>query len=47
MSALIGQDMTAGYGNGADVLNGCTISVEAGEIAVSSRPERRGEVGPA
>ena len=43
MSALVGQDMTAGYGKGADVLNGCTIRVEAGEIAVIVGPNGAGK----
>ena len=37
MSTLIGESMTGGYG-GADVLQGCTIGVEAGEIAVIVGP---------
>ena len=33
MTALVGTAMTGGYG-GADILKGCTIAVESGEIAV-------------
>ena len=42
MSALIGQAMTGGYG-GADVLHGCTIGVDAGEIAVIVGPNGAGK----
>ena len=42
MSALIGESMTGGYG-GADVLQGCTIGVEAGEIAVIVGPNGAGK----
>ena len=42
MSFLIGQDMTGGYG-GADILNGCTIAVEKGEIAVIVGPNGAGK----
>ena len=31
---LIGDTMTGGYGKGPDILHGCTIAVEKGEIAV-------------
>ena len=27
MSALVGSEMTGGYGTGADILHGCTIGV--------------------
>ncbi len=37
MSYLIGERMTGGYG-GADILKGCTISVDRGEIAVVVGP---------
>ncbi len=43
MSALIGQDMTGGYGTGADILHGCTIGVEAGQIAVIVGPNGAGK----
>ena len=42
MTALIGTAMTGGYG-GADILNGCTISVESGEIAVIVGPNGAGK----
>lgn len=42
MSFLIGQDMTGGYG-GADILHGCTIAVEKGEIAVIVGPNGAGK----
>ena len=31
---LIGENMTGGYGKGADILHDCTIAVEGGQIAV-------------
>ena len=42
MSYLIGEHMTGGYG-GADILKGCTISVEKGEIAVIVGPNGAGK----
>ncbi|HBD89274.1 MAG: ABC transporter ATP-binding protein [Rhodobacteraceae bacterium GWE1_64_9] len=39
---LIGQAMTGGYG-GADILHGCTIAVEKGEIAVIVGPNGAGK----
>ena len=33
---LIGDSMTGGYGGGPDILHGCTISVERGQIAAVS-----------
>ena len=42
MTALVGTAMTGGYG-GADILNGCTISVESGEIAVIVGPNGAGK----
>ena len=42
MSALIGEHMTGGYG-GADILHGCTITVEPGEIAVIVGPNGAGK----
>ncbi|SFH82823.1 ABC transporter ATP-binding protein [Albimonas pacifica] len=42
MSVLIGETMTGGYG-GADILHGCTIAVEAGEIAVIVGPNGAGK----
>ena len=40
---LIGEAMTGGYGKGADILHGCTISVEKGEIAVIVGPNGAGK----
>ena len=37
MSFLIGEKMVGGYG-GADILNGCTVEVDKGEIAVIVGP---------
>ena len=42
MTALVGTTMTGGYG-GADILKGCTIAVEAGEIAVIVGPNGAGK----
>lgn len=42
MSFLIGENMTGGYG-AANILNGCTISVEKGEIAVIVGPNGAGK----
>jgi branched-chain amino acid transport system ATP-binding protein len=42
MSFLIGQDMTGGYGI-ADILHGCSIGVEKGEIAVIVGPNGAGK----
>jgi branched-chain amino acid transport system ATP-binding protein len=42
MSFLIGENMTGGYG-GADILHGCTIAVEKGEIAVIVGPNGAGK----
>jgi len=42
MTALVGTAMTGGYG-GADILKGCTISVEPGEIAVIVGPNGAGK----
>lgn len=39
---LIGEDMSGGYG-GADILHGCTIAVEKGEIAVIVGPNGAGK----
>ena len=39
---LIGHEMTGGYG-GADILHGCTIAVEKGEIAVIVGPNGAGK----
>ncbi|SFD99224.1 ABC transporter ATP-binding protein [Roseivivax sediminis] len=40
---LIGDAMTGGYGRGADILHGCTIAVERGEIAVIVGPNGAGK----
>lgn len=42
MSFLIGQQMTGGYG-AADILHGCTLGVEQGEIAVIVGPNGAGK----
>jgi len=39
---LVGENMTGGYG-GADILNGCTIGVDKGEIAVIVGPNGAGK----
>lgn len=40
---LIGDGMTGGYGRGADILHGCTVAVEKGEIAVIVGPNGAGK----
>jgi branched-chain amino acid transport system ATP-binding protein len=40
---LIGDKMTAGYGRGANILNGCTIAVDKGKIAVIVGPNGAGK----
>jgi branched-chain amino acid transport system ATP-binding protein len=40
---LIGDAMTGGYGTGADILHGCTIAVDKGEIAVIVGPNGAGK----
>jgi ABC-type multidrug transport system ATPase subunit len=40
---LIGDSMTGGYGTGANILHGCTIAVEKGEIAVIVGPNGAGK----
>ncbi|TCP40971.1 ABC transporter ATP-binding protein [Rhodovulum marinum] len=40
---LIGDRMTGGYGRGADILHGCTVSVDRGEIAVIVGPNGAGK----
>ncbi len=42
MTELIGSAMTGGYG-GADILNGCNVAVESGEIAVIVGPNGAGK----
>ncbi len=39
---LIGENMTGGYG-GADILHGCTVAVEKGQIAVIVGPNGAGK----
>jgi len=43
MSFLIGENMTGGYGRGADILHDCTLAVEKGEIAVIVGPNGAGK----
>jgi branched-chain amino acid transport system ATP-binding protein len=40
---LIGENMTGGYGTGADILHDCTVSVNKGEIAVIVGPNGAGK----
>jgi len=40
---LIGDSMTGGYRGGPDILHGCTISVERGQIAVIVGPNGAGK----
>lgn len=40
---LIGDVMTGGYGRGPDILHGCTIAVNPGEIAVIVGPNGAGK----
>ncbi|MEL6519880.1 MAG: ABC transporter ATP-binding protein [Pseudomonadota bacterium] len=40
---LIGDHMTGGYGTGADILHGCTIAVNSGQIAVIVGPNGAGK----
>lgn len=40
---LIGESMTGGYGQGADILHECTIAVNPGEIAVIVGPNGAGK----
>lgn len=42
MSFLIGENMTGGYG-GADILKGCTVDVDKGQIAVIVGPNGAGK----
>jgi len=43
MSFLIGENMTGGYGSGADIIHNCTIGVDQGEIAVVVGPNGAGK----
>ena len=40
---LIAENMTGGYGSGADILHECTVSVDKGEIAVIVGPNGAGK----
>ena len=40
---LIGEGMIGGYGRGADILHGCTIAADEGEIAVIVGPNGAGK----
>jgi branched-chain amino acid transport system ATP-binding protein len=40
---LIGDAMTGGYGTGANILNGCTVAVDKGQIAVIVGPNGAGK----
>jgi branched-chain amino acid transport system ATP-binding protein len=40
---LVGEAMTGGYGKGANILNGCTIAAEKGQIAVIVGPNGAGK----
>ena len=42
MSFLVGENMVCGYG-GADILHGCTVGVDIGEIAVVVGPNGAGK----
>jgi len=43
VSALRGEQMTGGYGTGADILHDCSIGVDSGEIAVIVGPNGAGK----
>jgi branched-chain amino acid transport system ATP-binding protein len=43
MSFLAGENMTGGYGSGADILHDCTIAVDRGQIAVIVGPNGAGK----
>lgn len=43
MTYLIGAGMMGGYGSGPNILNGCTIGVDKGEIAVIVGPNGAGK----
>jgi len=40
---LIGENMTGGYGTGADILHDCTVAVDKGQIAVIVGPNGAGK----
>ncbi len=43
MSLLQGEELTGGYGGGVDILRGCSIAVDRGEIAVVVGPNGAGK----
>ena len=43
MTFLVGEEMTGGYGSGADILHACTLAVDRGEIAVIVGPNGAGK----
>ncbi len=43
MSLLVGEELTGGYGGGVDILRGCSIAVDRGEIAVVVGPNGAGK----
>jgi len=43
MTFLTAENMTGGYGSGADILHGCTLTAEKGEIAVIVGPNGAGK----
>ena len=43
MSFLTAENMTGGYGSGADILHDCTLTAEKGEIAVIVGPNGAGK----
>ena len=43
MSLLEGEELTGGYGGGVDILRGCSIAVDRGEIAVVVGPNGAGK----
>ena len=43
MTFLHANDMRGGYGAGPDILNGCTLTVQKGEIAVIVGPNGAGK----
>ena len=43
MSYLIGEQLSGGYGGGADIIKYCTISVDKGQIAVVVGPNGAGK----
>ena len=43
MPFLVGNQMTAGYGNGPDIINSCSIKVDRGEIVAILGPNGAGK----